>query len=113
MHLIAGVGAADAVPGLYVCGWVKRGPTGIIGTNLMDAEETVAAITRDSNSIRALGGGGGRAGLAALLRDRGVRVVDYAAWERLQAYEVEAGQAAGAPRIKVVELPRMLEVAGV
>ena len=44
------------MPGLYVCGWLKRGPTGIIGTNLADAEETVATLAATRDSRRAAGG---------------------------------------------------------
>ncbi|KAK9802025.1 hypothetical protein WJX73_003027 [Symbiochloris irregularis] len=46
-------GSSEPDPGLYVAGWVKRGPTGIIGTNLTDAQETVAAILQDAQSLSA------------------------------------------------------------
>lgn len=109
----AGVGAAagDCVPGLYVCGWLKRGPTGIIGTNLTDAEETLHTIAQDEAGFD--WAAPGRAALQAVLRQRGVRVVDWPAWERLDAAEVQAGGAAGAVRVKQASLAGMLAAAGV
>lgn len=106
------------VPGLYVCGWLKRGPTGIIGTNLTDAEETVAALAADraAGAPRWVthGGVGGRPFLRTLLSQRCVPVVDLAAWKRLDDVEVAAGIAAGGvPRIKVVEPMAALAAAGV
>lgn len=87
----------DAVdPGLYVCGWLKRGPTGIIGTNALDADETVASICADVTA-----GGVGRGdvrgaeGLRALLRGKGVQAVDFPGWLRVDEAEVAAGKAAG------------------
>jgi adrenodoxin-NADP+ reductase len=51
-RVLQGVQAdAGAVPGLYVCGWLKRGPSGIIGTNLVDAEQTAGCILEDSESL--------------------------------------------------------------
>lgn len=87
----------DAVdPGLYVCGWLKRGPTGIIGTNALDADETVASICADVTA-----GGVGRGdvrgaeGLRALLRGKGVQAVDFPGWLCVDEAEVAAGKAAG------------------
>lgn len=110
----AGVAAAvdSTVPGLYVCGWLKRGPTGIIGTNLTDAEETVASISQDYTRI-SQAGAAGRTGLQHLLQRRGIKVVDYSAWERLDAYEVEHGEEVGAVRVKCVSWDEMLQAAGV
>lgn len=103
----AGVGASplDVIPGLYVCGWLKRGPTGIIGTNLTDAEETVHSIAMDAAGFDA--SAPGRTALQALLRQRGVAVVDWQAWEQLDAAEVAAGQALGATRVKHVSVAAM------
>ncbi len=93
LHLLvshAGVSTAkdDTVPGLYVCGWLKRGPTGIIGTNLSDAEETVDSMIQDYACLQHSNSDGGRMGLRQLLQQRKVQVVDYSAWECLNDYEL-------------------------
>jgi NADPH-dependent glutamate synthase beta subunit-like oxidoreductase len=93
-----------------VCGWVKRGPTGIIGTNSMDADETVESIAQDAPSAPQRPAAGA-AGLRQLLASRGVRAVDWGGWRRLDADEVQRGAAAGKPREKFVEVPSMLQAA--
>ena len=82
-------------PGLYAVGWIKRGPTGVIGTNKPDGKDAAAQILAD------LGGGGkpGRRALEPLLRQRGVRWIDLADWQRIEAAEVAAAEG-GAPRRK-------------
>ena len=86
--------------GLYVVGWLKRGPTGVIGTNRADAVETAASVLEDlsesSSEPRA-----GTAGIEALLRERAVRPIDFAGWQQLDRWERERGQACGATRVKV------------
>jgi ferredoxin--NADP+ reductase len=96
------------VPGAYVTGWVKRGPTGIIGTNKGDANQTVAALLEDLPSLPAPAQPGADA-LRATLAEHGVRPVDWDAWLRLDAEEVRRGEARGAERVKVAELRAMLE----
>ncbi|MGI5230987.1 FAD-dependent oxidoreductase [Actinoallomurus sp. CA-142502] len=72
------------LPGEYVAGWVKRGPTGVIGTNKADAAETVRALLAD------LGGRSRkRQAIEALLESRGVRVVTYDDWLGIDAGEIE------------------------
>eukprot|EP00775_Hariotina_reticulata_P013005 gene13005-13134_t len=111
--LAGGQNAADhVIPGLYVCGWIKRGPTGIIGTNLTDAEETVASMEQDFQKRSNGTNKAGAAGLQDLLHQRGVRAVDWAGFERLNQYEMQQGQLTGASRVKVVSLNGMLEAAG-
>jgi len=102
--------AAD--PGLYVCGWLKRGPTGIIGTNAIDADETVASICADV-SAGALQGGekAGGQGLRSLLHIKGVQHADWPGWLKVDAAEVKAGQARGKVREKVVAIADMLKIA--
>lgn len=110
MYAGPGAAASDVVPALYVCGWLKRGPTGIIGTNLTDAEETVHSIVNDEGSFNQ--SAAGRHALQALLQQRGVRVVDWTSWERMDAAEVSAGQALAASRAKLVSSGCMLKAAG-
>ncbi|KAF6253362.1 hypothetical protein COO60DRAFT_1273754 [Scenedesmus sp. NREL 46B-D3] len=113
-RVLTDVGAAadSTVPGLYVCGWLKRGPTGIIGTNLTDAEETVASMEKDYAAL-SQAPAAGRAGLQQLLERRGVDVVDYAAWHRLNALEVSQGQQHGSARVKCASWHELLLAAGV
>jgi adrenodoxin-NADP+ reductase len=109
--LSAAPGAAPD-PGLFVCGWLKRGPTGIIGTNLVDAEQTVDTMVRARASFPAVkAGGGGGQGLRALLLGRGVQVVGAAGWEAIDAEEVARGAAAGKPREKLTCVEEMLGIA--
>jgi adrenodoxin-NADP+ reductase len=104
------------VPGLFVCGWLKRGPSGIIGTNLVDAEQTVDTMVRGQTNFPKVeqgrgGGGGGRQGLQALLKERKIEVVDFKGWERIDAEEIRRGSAVGKPREKIISVKEMLEIA--
>jgi ferredoxin--NADP+ reductase len=90
----------EPVPGLYAAGWIKRGPSGVIGTNKKDATETVEALLEDARAglLPAPTGGGS---LEALLADRGVDAVLYAGWEAIDAVERAAGEPLGRPRVKL------------
>ncbi len=103
----------SAVAGEYVAGWIKRGPSGIIGTNKPDAAETVAAMLED------LGGSGGRVperpepeAMTELLESRGLRYVTFEHWRKLDEVETMEGEKQGRPRVKVVRVERMLEIMG-
>ena len=120
---VVGAGGG-AVPGEYVVGWAKRGPSGVIGTNKSDAAATVALMREDREAGIVAGrlreGGdpaaappGRVADLADLLRQRGVRSVDEAAWRRLDEHETARGRAEGRPRVKLCSVEEMLEAAGV
>ncbi|CAN0897197.1 NADPH:adrenodoxin oxidoreductase, mitochondrial [Linum grandiflorum] len=100
--------------GLYVCGWLKRGPTGIIGTNLHCAEETVSSISHDlehgligstSSSSKP-----GREGLVELLDDRNARVVDFNGWEMIDCEERKLGSQRNKPREKFCSWKDLLTV---
>lgn len=101
----------QVVPGLYTAGWIKRGPTGIIGTNRADAVETVAALLQDLAQLDSQAKPGA-AGLEESLRQRNVRVVDYSDWKRIDTVEIERGAPKGKPREKIVSIDEMLSVAG-
>ncbi|MGH3568863.1 MAG: FAD-dependent oxidoreductase [Pseudonocardia sp.] len=96
------------VPGAYVTGWIKRGPTGVIGTNKGDATETVAALLADLASLPAPAHPE-PAELRRALVEHGVRAVDWSHWLRLDAEELRLGGVRGAERVKVAELVAMLE----
>ena len=108
---VVGPGTGAPLAGVYVAGWIKRGPSGVIGTNKPDAAETGDAMLADL-----AGGGGGRAAPAAQVQER-VRAlqgecVDWADWLRLQAIEVERGRAQGRPRVKCVSVEEMRAALG-
>jgi ferredoxin--NADP+ reductase len=86
-------------PGLYVAGWIKRGPSGVIGTNKKDATETVSLLLDDARSGLLPARGEGT--LEALLEERGVDAVVYAGWEAIDAAERTAGEPLGRPRVKL------------
>ena len=92
--------SADTIPRLYVTGWLKRGPTGIIGTNLTCADETIAKMAADfavappPDPVED--------GVDRLLEKRGVRVVRAADWIQIDRLERERGAARGKPREKFV-----------
>jgi len=99
----------NVLAGEYVVGWVKRGPTGLIGTNKPDAAETVQAMLADlPNAAPLPADAADLAAVPALLAARGARAVDYAEWRRLDAREVERGQPQGRPRVKFLRLEEML-----
>ncbi|KAK9268812.1 hypothetical protein L1049_000576 [Liquidambar formosana] len=101
--------------GLYVAGWLKRGPTGIIATNLYCAEETVATISEDLElgvlaSTSSLPKPG-REGLLQLLDSRNVRVLPFSAWEKINAEEKRLGSLRSKPREKLTTWDELLKVA--
>lgn len=97
------------MPGHYVAGWIKRGPSGVIGTNKPDAVETVGALLEDADrgALDApLDPSPGA--VLALLEARGVDIVRWEDWQSLDAHECGAGSARGAPREKVTDTGEML-----
>jgi ferredoxin/flavodoxin---NADP+ reductase len=103
---LLGNGACSAA-GLYATGWIKRGPTGIIGTNRADSMETVKSLLAD---LPKLDGGekSGSEGLRAVLEHRGVRFVNYPDWQKIDTAEIRRGEPAGKPREKFTTVDEML-----
>ena len=97
------------IPGLYCAGWIKRGPTGVIGTNKKDATETVERILEDARAGRLAGRGGGS--IDDLLAGRGVAVVLQSGWEAIDAIERARGEAGGRPRVKLASWDELLDAA--
>lgn len=97
---------------LYVSGWLKRGPSGIIGTNIADAKDTVFSILHDleqeSDMSRKIVKG--RNGLGGLLMERGVRYVDWASYQRIDAAETDPLRlrTKNQPREKITSVEEML-----
>jgi ferredoxin--NADP+ reductase len=95
--------AGEPVPGLYCAGWIKRGPTGVIGTNKKDASETIELLLEDARAGRLARGepSATAESVEALLASRGVEHVTYAGWEAIDAEERSRGEPHGRPRIKL------------
>ena len=99
--------------GLYTAGWIKRGPSGVIGTNKPDAAETVANMRADLKQGLALSPGHPQAeAVDALVRERQPHAFSYADWRKLNEIEVTRGRAAGRPRIKFTRVEEMLAALG-
>ena len=94
------------IEGLYCAGWIKRGPTGVIGTNKKDAAETVELLLEDARAGR-LPERDGRT-LEELLAGRGVEVVMYSGWEAIDAVERARGEPHGRPRVKLASWDELL-----
>ena len=103
----------NVLPGVYVAGWIKRGPSGVVGTNRRCASETVASILEDVTAPGWASSATTAADVDELLRSRGVPVVDWAAWRVLEQAEYAAGEAAGRERVKLHDRAGMLRAAGV
>jgi ferredoxin--NADP+ reductase len=95
------------VTGLYVAGWIKRGPSGIIGTNKKDAAETVQALLADAPSMLV---GAARLGIDGLL-PAGHQVVHIDGWRLVDAGERAAGVARGRERTTEHDRARLLDLA--
>jgi ferredoxin--NADP+ reductase len=96
------------VVGVYTAGWIKRGPTGVIGTNKSDALETVQCMLEDLGKSAVLHPVyPAPAAAEKRIRERQPAYVSYADWQRLNALEVARGKAAGRPRIKFTQVEEM------
>jgi ferredoxin/flavodoxin---NADP+ reductase len=98
------------VPGAYVAGWIKRGPTGFIGTNKSCSFETVQRVVADFNDGKLADPAGGAAALTKFVRERHPGVVDSAGWRAIDAAEVARG-GDERPRNKFTDVAEMLRAA--
>jgi ferredoxin--NADP+ reductase len=98
--------------GEYVVGWIKRGPTGVIGTNKPDATETTDHLLEDFTSGKLERPIPSREDIDGLLAQRGVRVVTWNDWRKLDQIERERGAALGRPRLKFTTVAEMLGALG-
>jgi len=92
---------AKPLPGMYVSGWIKRGPSGVIGTNKKDGTETATAMLEDVATSSVLAPTSpDPAAIDTLVRARQPSLVTYEDWTRLDALELARGEVAGRPRVK-------------
>jgi ferredoxin--NADP+ reductase len=102
----------EHVAGTYCAGWIKRGPTGIIGTNKKDAAETVALLLEDVRAGLLTHDAGKTAeAVDALLDERGVRRIVYTGWQAIDSFERSRGEPLGRPRVKLVTWDELLDAA--
>jgi len=95
----------------YAAGWIKRGPSGVIGTNKKDATETVELLLEDARAGALDHARDDSAqSLETLLEERGVEFVEYAGWQAIDAAERADGAPLGRPRVKLGTWTRLLEV---
>ncbi|HZD86556.1 MAG TPA: FAD-dependent oxidoreductase [Gaiellaceae bacterium] len=102
----------EPLAGVYCAGWIKRGPSGVIGTNKKDATETVELLLEDAAAGRLeRKPEATAAAVDALLAERGVGVVEYVGWAAIDAVERAAGEKLGRPRVKLCTWDELLAAA--
>jgi ferredoxin--NADP+ reductase len=102
----------ERVPGVYCAGWIKRGPSGVIGTNKKDAVETIELLLEDARSgALPRRADATAAAVDAALAERGVQVVEYAGWELIDRVESDLGAPHGRPRVKLASWDELLKAA--
>ncbi|WP_410587625.1 FAD-dependent oxidoreductase [Amycolatopsis sp. lyj-23] len=99
----------NQLPGVYVTGWIKRGPIGLIGHTKGDAAETVASLLADASTLATPKYASPDA-ILDFLEARGIPFTNWDGWGRLDAHEKSLGAAAGRERVKVVERAEMTRI---
>jgi ferredoxin/flavodoxin---NADP+ reductase len=104
-------GEGTQVPGLYAVGWIKRGPSGVIGTNKKDAQETVDNLFADvdAENVPEPELASDRGSIEALLNERKPDHVTFEGWQAIDAAEVERGKPHGRPRVKFCRVDELVE----
>lgn len=103
------VNGSEPIPGLYVAGWIKRGPTGIIGTNKKCAVGTVNSLLADLDEGR-LRGDGIASGIDEILAQRGVQPIGIAGWRSIDVQERARGEDQGKPRVTIHDRAELVEI---
>jgi ferredoxin--NADP+ reductase len=102
--------AGEPLPGVYAVGWIKRGPTGILGTNKRDAEETVSCLVEDlAADALAQPPDAARERIDALLAERAPELVTVDGWRAIDGHELARGRSARRPRVKLASREELLE----
>jgi ferredoxin--NADP+ reductase len=98
-----------AVPGMYVAGWIKRGPSGIIGTNQACAIDTIDSLLADLKTTECDPRDISRELFFASLRGRSLKLIDFQGWRKIDALERADGAAKAKPREKLTRVAAMLK----
>ncbi len=101
-------GRVEGAERTYVAGWIKRGPSGVIGTNKKDATETVELLLEDARAGKLTRPASAET-LESLLEERGAHYVEYEGWQAIDAAERAAGEPLGRPRVKLHKWEKLLE----
>ncbi|MFZ1926083.1 MAG: FAD-dependent oxidoreductase [Solirubrobacteraceae bacterium] len=100
------------LPGEYVVGWIKRGPSGVIGTNKKDAQQTVDALLEDLSAEKHLDPTEPDPdAIESLLAERVPALVTYEGWSQIDRHEQARGEPHGRPRVKLTRIDELLRVA--
>lgn len=107
------MGRVQQAAGVYCSGWLKTGPTGVIGTTMNNSFDTAQSLVEDMNSgtLDVSTGKPGSQSISTLLEKRGVKPVTFADWEKIDNVEIKRGEASGKPREKLLTVEEMLQVA--
>ena len=97
--------------GEYVVGWIKRGPSGVIGTNKKDATDTIVKLVEDRDQSKLNEPALADTDIESWLRERVPGLVTWQGWQAIDKHETEAGAPESRPRVKVVRVPEMVEIA--
>ncbi len=100
----------EKVPQFYTAGWIKRGPSGIIGTNRACSVATVASLLADLDTLDTGEQKTGAEMLYPLLESRNIRSLNYQEWQKIDLKEVERGEPKGKPREKFTSVNEMMSV---
>ncbi|HLM27813.1 MAG TPA: FAD-dependent oxidoreductase [Thermoleophilaceae bacterium] len=109
---VLSVESGQALPGVYAVGWIKRGPTGILGTNKRDAQETVRCLEEDLEAgalPRPPEPGADK--VDALLAEKAPRAVSVDGWRAIDELEQQRGRESERPRVKLASLEELLAAA--
>ena len=101
----------EPMAGVYAAGWIKRGPSGVIGTNKKCAQETVTLLLEDLAAGRLADPAGSAEAFAALLAERHADRIGYEGWQAIDAHERALGEPQGRPRVKLTRTEELLQVA--
>ncbi len=101
----------EPLPGEYATGWIKRGPSGVIGTNKKDSADTTAKLLEDREAGRLNEPSQPEPdAIESWLRERAPGLCTWEDWEAIDAHESAAGEATGRPRVKLVDREEMARV---
>jgi ferredoxin/flavodoxin---NADP+ reductase len=101
----------NPVKGEYVADWIKRGPSGVVGTNKADAHNTIKILVAEQANLPKIDAEHAKPeAVNKLLESKGVRFISFKHWQALDAHELQLGVAQGRPRVKVTNIAKMLEL---